>query len=395
MKKLLIFFLCFFAVQSLKAQGGILSQGMNAINKKKQEQELKVKQAADDLKKAEQERELKEKQAADNLKKTEAEAKEKQAKVENRRKIESSFPHLIDSTSSSYVKGNPFANQFHKDNVGKILFSTKVTTNPEKLTAKSFTDTILFGQEIDVRYFLPTSIRNYLVYDSVNVTLDENTHRMGEGSPNSCNYVVIVTINGERIERGDRLVKMDEKKLTTFSDPIYSYVDKKNTEFYREYLNKLPVGTSKVSVELWGGSRYPNDGNRTMKPICTGEFTMIRKTNKPLAYLKKFSEYQPKRKDPVIEAAAMKAMTLAMKEEGKTENYTKAVIMKEDWTISRDEYTGAILSRQLPVVGFFKKEDGTCHTQQFIIFQTYVGGGNYSTSVSAQYPGGVIDIDCD
>jgi len=362
MKKLLIFFLCFFAVQSLEAQG-LINQGLNVINKKKQEQELK------------------EKQAAENLKQAEADAK----KVENRRKTESSFPHLIDSTSSSYVKGNPFANQFHKDNVGKIFFSTTVTTNPEKLTAKSFTDTILYGQEIDVRYFLPTSICNYLVYDSANVTLEENRE---------CNYVVTVTINGERIERQFRLKEID-KKLATISNPLYSYVNKNDTEFYREYLNKLPVGTSKVKVELWGGIQHTRYGNRTMKPICTGEFTMIRKTNKPLAYLKKFSEYQPKKKDAVIEVAAMKAMTLAMKEEGKTENYTKAVIMKEDWTISRDEYTGAILSRQLPVVGFFKKEDGTCHTQQFIIFQTYVGGGNYSTSVSAQYPGGVIDIDCD
>ena len=181
MKKLLIFFLCFFAVQSLEAQGGIISQGMNAINKKKQEQELKVKQAADDLKKAEQERELKEKQAAENLKKTEAEAKEKQAKIESRRKIESSFPHLIDSTSGDYVKGSPFANKFHKDNVGKILFST-TKTDALNLTAKSFTDTIFFGQGIDTRYFLPTSLCNYLVYDSVNLTLDVNSHRMVEGS---------------------------------------------------------------------------------------------------------------------------------------------------------------------------------------------------------------------
>ena len=191
MKKLLIFFLCFFAVQSIDAQG-LINQGLNVINKKKQEQELK------------------EKQAAENLKQAEAEAK----KVENRRKTESSFPHLIDSTSSSYVKGNPFANQFHKDNVGKIFFSTTVTTNPEKLTAKSFTDTILFGQEIDVRYFLPTSICNYLVYDSVNVKLDLNKHQEGDSfSPISYNYVVIVTINGKRIEKGERLVKMDEKKL--------------------------------------------------------------------------------------------------------------------------------------------------------------------------------------
>jgi hypothetical protein len=118
---------------------------------------------------------------------------------------------------------------------------------------------------------------------------------------------VTVTINGERIERQFRLKEID-KKLATFSNPLYSYVNKDDTEFYREYLNKLPIGTSKVKVELWGGIQHTRYGNRTMKPICTGEFTMIRKTDKPLAYLRKFSEYEPKRKDPAVEAAALKVL---------------------------------------------------------------------------------------
>lgn len=189
---------------------------------------------------------------------------------------------------------------------------------------------------------------------------------------------------------------MDEKKLTTFRDPIYSSTSKQNNDFYREFLNGIPVGTSKVKVELWGGSRYPSDGYRTMKPICTGEFTMIRKNDKPLNFQRKFNDNKSMKKDPAVEAAALKAMTLAMQQEGKTENYTKVLILETDWKISSNEYTGAILSRSLPVVGFFKKEDGKCYERYFTIRQSYAGGGNYSTGLTVDgAKTEAIDIDCE
>ncbi|MBL7723721.1 MAG: hypothetical protein JNK27_06215 [Chitinophagaceae bacterium] len=87
-------------------------------------------------------------------------------------------------------------------------------------------------------------------------------------------------------------------------------------------------------------------------------------------------------------------MVAALNKLGWKEHFTKVIINSPDWTIKKNEL-GVILYRIVSAVGIFKDHDGKCMYQEFTFRQDYTGGGNYSSTIKYNSYGGKREIGCD
>ena len=60
----------------------------------------------------------------------------------------------------------------------------------------------------------------------------------------------------------------------------------------------------------------------------------------------------------------------------------KVVIMSNDWTVTHTEYTGEIMYRWINVAVVTKNSLGQCQVFYPIVFQDYLGGGTYTTTIT-------------
>ena len=393
MKKIIIIGFCLFSFHGLNAQVmkgiGVVKGKLDAKEQKEQEQQRKDQEEKDRIYKEEQKK-IKEQEKIDQEKK-DKENKE-QAAIARKKEIIETFPQILDSTSGYYVKSDPFDTPFHKQNVGKIYFSAGKTV-ATAVTAKSFTDTIIFGQEIDLRFFLATSICNYKVYDKKKDVFYMNEKPDANNRPDICEYSVVLIIGKDTITITDD--NGQQKSYSGFRYPIYSRTEgnKYNNDFYVDKLNKIPVGTHRFEAQLWAGRINESYANSSYLPIATGEIVLVKKDMKPLKLGSKFSDIKSVRKDPALEASALKALNDHFSSQGWSTKFS-AVKIHQDWTINRS-YSGIILSRTLAVYANGKK-DGKCEAELFYLEQAY-DGANYSKvfSYAGVGMGTEIPIDCE
>ena len=88
-------------------------------------------------------------------------------------------------------------------------------------------------------------------------------------------------------------------------------------------------------------------------------------------------------------------MVSAANKLGWNDKFTKAIITSSNWTVRKNELTGAIINRTLGAVCVTKDPDGKCFYQEFSFSQDYTGSGNYSGTVKYYSYGGKREIGCD
>jgi len=93
-------------------------------------------------------------------------------------------------------------------------------------------------------------------------------------------------------------------------------------------------------------------------------------------------------------AAMEQQMVTALNKLGWKENFTKVVINSTDWTVKKNEL-GIILYRIVAAVGIFKEFDGKCWYQEFTFRQDYTGGGKFDNNIKYNSYGGKKEIGCD
>lgn len=93
-------------------------------------------------------------------------------------------------------------------------------------------------------------------------------------------------------------------------------------------------------------------------------------------------------------AAMEQQMVAALNALGWKENFTKVVINSSDWTVKKNEL-GVILYRIVSAVGIFKDYDGKCMYQEFTFRQDYTGGGKFDARIKYNSYGSKREIGCD
>jgi len=272
--------------------------------------------------------------------------------------------------SKEYTKDGGMRSEFQKGNLGKIVFTPK-RTDPTTITADQTKSTFNLGDIIYGRVFMTTCIPNFKLYNGKKV----QCNAAGQ-------YYIVAFIDGERM--GGVLIneKLPHNILnaTTFILIINGTgADAAaNSLHFNKAINSLPDGTHTIKMELWGGMENDNYFGKTKEPIATGEFTLIKKPGSKAGIGRNFTDIVPAKKDPEFEKKILKSLKDSKDPKWKG-NFTAVKIMAPDWTIERNNLTGVILDRTLPIKLKANWDDGHCTMQDFIVKEEYEGSGFQKT----------------
>jgi hypothetical protein len=132
-----------------------------------------------------------------------------------------------------------------------------------------------------------------------------------------------------------------------------------NVNFVWGLAKNLSPGTHKIvltaKLKCTEGTKFVS------APMAVGSFTLeigtgdIAGMTKPLASMPKAA-----RKDPALTTQGTKLMTAIWKRASSSRVALKTIIVDDEWTIERNQATGAVLSRSIDTVVAYKDKDG-CH----------------------------------
>ncbi len=80
---------------------------------------------------------------------------------------------------------------------------------------------------------------------------------------------------------------------------------------------------------------------------------------------------------------------------GWEQQFKKVVITSSEWTVVKNELTGAILYRYLGAVGAGPDPDGKCYYQECTFKQDYTGAGKFESAIRFNSYGGKRELGCD
>jgi|GEM_PF-5084675 len=292
-----------------------------------------------------------------------------------------------------YQASDPLSG-FQQKHVGQILFAN-AKTDKATMTDATFKNSFTSGEHIEARIFLETSICNYLTYTR---TATKGSNNMNDFKCSMSTYLII---NGDRSTKikldTDAKFEGEDRSLTCYRETVYATdANKKyNRERIVDALNKLPIGTYSIEMEVWAGDSTTSYYSTSLKPVCTGSFTYVKKTAANLSYGQKFTDIKAFKKDPVFEKKALDYLISYGTANGFHHKYL-ATMITSDWTVHYEAYSNRILNRTIHVYAKAKHQDGKCYMYEYELSQAY-NNGKYVPELN--YEGLLLGsermIDCD
>lgn len=283
------------------------------------------------------------------------------------------------------------SNPFHLQNVNKILYSNKAV-NPETATAGDFKTSFTAGEPLYATLFLDNKL------SKIHVDWEK--------------FIRIQMYKG----KGNDIIVIDRKILLTPEMYQKSYIqfpiipDKQwlqnNYDAYAEKglntyimifeaLGKLtpirhdlrmdirlnPVDGTQYSAKAAMFSIDLGEGSEVLQDVAASlSSANLSKVNLPKAGMSN--------------ASMEKAMIKIMQDKASVQDYKKAIITSSGWTVEKNEL-GIILNKYVSATLASKNEDGKCYIQNFTFKYDYIGGGNYSSTLTLGSVGNKVEIECD
>jgi hypothetical protein len=283
------------------------------------------------------------------------------------------------------------SNPFHLQNVNKILYSNKAV-NPETATAGDFKTSFTAGEPLYATLFLDNKL------SKIHVDWEK--------------FIRIQMYKG----KGNDIIVIDRKILLTPEMYQKSYIqfpiipDKEwlqnNYGAYAEKglntyimifeaLGKLtpirhdlrmdirlnPVEGMQYSAKAAMFSIDLGEGSEVLQDVAASlSSANLSKVNLPKAGMSN--------------ASMEKAMIKIMQDKASVQDYKKAIITSSGWTVEKNEL-GIILNKYVSATLASKNEDGKCYIQNFTFKYDYIGGGNYSSTLTLGSVGNKVEIECD
>lgn len=285
-----------------------------------------------------------------------------------------------------------FTSDFHKENLNKIVFSTKP---------------LVIGKEKEMAAFIKKDFKpGEPIFGTV--YLGQDLKELQDGKP-----VLRIRFN---VEHG-RDIRGDEQYLlvpdAAQGKPYFQFAIVPDADWlknnYKSYIDDNnwtlilisealaddhsdPVQKVDVQLSFWksGGSEKVS-GSLTYD-ISDGAVA-LKALSKKLRADHLASVQLPKAgmSNPALEQQ-MLAVANGL---GWKDKYTRTIITSSSWHISKNELTGAIIYRGLSAVCITRDDEGHCYYQEFSFTQDYTGGGNYSSKLKFGGYGGKKELTCD
>lgn len=284
-----------------------------------------------------------------------------------------------------------YTSDFHKENVGKIVWSTKplVIGKEKEMTAfikKEFkTGDAIFG----TAYLSNPAkqIMNGNDHLPVRIRVDNGTAIWG----GDLSYIILPLAAQEKAVIQFALVPDQD----WFNKEYAPYISRENWTY--SYLLDELAGSGDISHTITCELMFPTNVQDDIKGGLTLDLGGGSEAIKALS-TKLHDQLMASRTLPkagMTNAGLQQQMLNAANNLGWKDHFEKVIITSSAWAVKKNELTGAILYRYVNAVCTTKSYDGKCYYQEFSFSQDYTGGGNYSSTVKFNGYGSKREIGCD
>lgn len=296
---------------------------------------------------------------------------------------------LLGSADSEAAKY--YTSDFHKQNVGKIIWSNKpLVIGKEKDMAAYIKNDFKTGEAIFGTMYLGNNLKQLLNGNErmrIIIKVDNGTAIWG----GDLSYIIVPLAVQDKSYFQFALLP-DEQ---WFKDNYAPYVAKENwtySYFMDELANSGDISHN-ITCELEFPTNVQADIKSTVALDLGGGSANIKALSAKLHDQLMASRTLPKAgiSNPGLEQQILTAANNL----GWNDKFLKTIITSSTWVVVKNELTGAILYRYLGAVCTTKSNDGKCYYQEFSFKQDYTGGGNYSSAVKYNSYGGKREIGCD
>lgn len=307
-----------------------------------------------------------------------------------------SFKQKLDEVNKLLGNANAqasafYTSDFHKTNVGKIVWSSKpLVIGKEKDMASLIKNDFKSGESIFGTVYLGNTVKQLMDGNEklrIIIKVDGGTAIWG----GDLSYI-IVPMNVQDKSYLQFALLPDEQ---WFNSSYAPYIAKENWT-YSYFMDEL-AGAGDISHNITCELDFPTSIQGNIKSSVSLDLgagsASIKAQSAKLHDQLMASRTLPKAgmSNPGLE----QQMLAAANNLGWNDKFLKTIITSSAWVISKNELTGAILYRYLGAVCTTKSSDGKCYYQEFSFKQDYTGGGNYSSAVKFNSYGGKREIGCD
>lgn len=284
-----------------------------------------------------------------------------------------------------------YTSDFHKQNVGKIVWSNKP---------------LVIGKEKDMSANIKTSFKTgEAIFGTI--YLGNKASQLMNG--NDRIRVIIRVDNGTAIWGGDLsyiiipLAAQDKSYIqfallpdeAWFGSNYAPYIARENWT-YSYFIDEL-ARAGDISHEITCEFDFPTNIQSNIEGALTldlnGGSAAIKSLSAKLHDQLMASRTLPKA--GMNNAALEQQMLAAANGLGWKDKFLKTIITSSSWSIAKNDLTGAILYRYVGAVCTLRGADDKCYYQEFSFRQDYTGGGNYSSTVKYNSYGSKREIGCD
>lgn len=283
-----------------------------------------------------------------------------------------------------------FTSDFHKENLNKIVWSTKP---------------LVIGKESEMLSFIKTEFKTgEYIYGTAYLGVNAN-----EAMNGNTNLRVRIKVDGGTAIWGGDLsyfelpLTAQNKSYIQFAllpdaqwlkDNYAPYIAEENwTISY--FLDELVRGgdvSHNITCELIFPTNKIRNIESSLSLDLNSGITEIKTMSAKLHDELMGSRALPKA--GMKNTATEQQMVVALNKLGWKEHFTKVIITSPDWIIKKNEL-GIILYRVVSAVGIFKDYDGKCMYQEFTFRQDYAGSGKFENTVKYNSYGSKREIGCD
>lgn len=284
-----------------------------------------------------------------------------------------------------------YTSDFHKQNVGKIVWSNKpLVIGKEKDMAANIKTGFKTGEAIFGTMYLGNNLKQLMNGNTmmrIVIRIDGGTAVWG----GDLSYIIVPLTVQDKSYLQFALLP-DEQWFNTNYAP---YVKEENWtySYFMDDLAKAGDISHTITCELKFPTNIQSDIKSSLLLDLSDGSVAIKSLSTKLHDQLMASRTLPKA--GMSNAALEQQMVAAANNLGWNDKFSKAVITSSSWTIAKNDLTGAILYRWLHAVCTIKGTDGKCYYQEFSFKQEYTGGGNYSSTVKFNSYGGKREIGCD
>jgi hypothetical protein len=302
---------------------------------------------------------------------------------------------LVDKITEAqyYTACEDPSSNFHKSNLNKVVFSDKMIDplgNASQLKPE-----FIWGEKIYGLVFLQSSLLNYVGYSYGPNGSPGQDSVLFSGNDEKCtSYSVRYYIDDKPKIGGLILKKLSDKWTDKSFFPIIIFGEdadagKPSDDFIQD-IEILPDGKHKIRIEIVGVKML----HKTYGRIASGEFIINKKAGTKTGLGMTWGKVKTGMSDQALETKILAKANAQAKAAGWPETFTAVKIADEDWTIEKNQVTGAVLYRRIIAYVKATYPDGKCSFYQFYMHQDYNGAG-YQNAFSKFQRTVKTDLVCD